>query len=156
MKINKIEYVPEIHTDSEGYKVPGYIEFKADSGTAKINALWFEEKKEKTMKRVVLLNTSIITSEGYFAYRKSSLDEAKELLQGTEMLSAIGHQSTAAILTELLSIEVPVNRITFSQEENDICIVFKLRGRPREGKIFTIEEIETIGYDFFLLTKENN
>jgi hypothetical protein len=123
--------------------------------------------------RVVLLNTSILTTYGVFAYRPISLDGAREFAQlaaggaiigGTlvptedaradgmgPLLSAIGHQSTADVLTTLLGVSVPVNRIEYRQEPGDLAVVFKLRGRPPEGKILAREEVESIGYDFGLL-----
>ena len=108
----------------------------------------------------VLLNTSILTAEGTFQLKKVTLEN---VLMGIDsdggpdsVLSAIGHESTAQILTELLGFEVPVNRIQFEQKEGEVAYVFKLRGRPAEGKILTREEIEAIGYDFFILVRLKN
>lgn len=69
------------------------------------------------------------------------------------LLSAIGHESTAQIMTELLETEVSVNRIQFEQESNQKAIVFKLNGRAPEGVILSKEEIAAIGYKFQLLEK---
>lgn len=69
-------------------------------------------------------------------------------------MSAIGHQSTADILTELLDMPIPMNRILFQQEPGQKAICFKLKGRPEEGKILSREEIEQIGYEFKLLEME--
>jgi hypothetical protein len=103
--------------------------------------------------KLAILNTSIVTSFGSFKYEPLSLENAHDLCHIKETLSAIGHQSTAEILTELLEIPVPMNRIQFSQEVGQSAIVFKLKGRPPEGKILSREEIETIGYEFGLLTR---
>lgn len=107
--------------------------------------------------RIVLLNTSIITKEGTFTYKKISLMDAQQNIdaykeQGLEVLSAIGHESTAQILSKLLGIEVKVNRMFYEQSPTDNVIVFKLNGRPEEGKILSTEDIEKIGYSFGLLT----
>lgn len=67
--------------------------------------------------------------------------------------SAIGHQATAEILSELLSVPVGVNRIEYSQQVGERAIVFKLRGRVPEGCILTRNQIEEIGYDFGLLER---
>jgi hypothetical protein len=75
------------------------------------------------------------------------------LIANRETLSAIGHESTAQILSDLLGIDVPVNRIQFAQQEEQTALVFKLQGRPPEGKILTREEIETIGYKFQILRR---
>lgn len=56
-------------------------------------------------------------------------------------------------MSALLGIHVPMNRIEFKQEVGQNALVFKLRGRPPEGKILTIEEITEIGYDFQLMTR---
>ena len=104
-------------------------------------------------KQLGILNTSILTSEGTFSLKSIALSDAQKLTQENDILSAVGHQSTAEILTELLGIEILVNRIQFEQEEGQQVLVFKLNGRPPEGKIFTREDIETIGYKFQLLEK---
>ena len=67
--------------------------------------------------------------------------------------SAIGHESTAEILTELLGVNVPVNRQNYVQGINDKAIVFKLKTRAPEGVILNREQIEEIGYEFGLLTR---
>ncbi len=100
---------------------------------------------------VALLNTSICTVDGKYELKSISLDAAKRIIGENDILSAIGHDSTAQILSDLLSIPVPVNRINFEQQPNQMAIVFKLNGRPPEGKILSREEIEQIGYSFKLL-----
>lgn len=103
--------------------------------------------------KLALLNTSIVTSNGVFELKDITLEEARKLASENELLSAIGHQSTAEIMTTLLNVQVEVNRIQFTQETNQQALVFKLNGRPAEGKILSAEEIEEIGYKFQLLTK---
>lgn len=107
------------------------------------------------MTKLAILNTSILTSEGTFTLQSISLDDAKKLIaeNENEILSAVGHQSTAEILTCLLGIEIPVNRIQFKQEAGQQALVFKLLGRPPEGKILSKEEVEAIGYKFQLLER---
>ena len=103
--------------------------------------------------KLAILNTSILTTEGTFTLKDITLEEARNLVTENEILSAVGHQSTADILTTLLETEVPMNRIMFEQETGQKALVFKLNGRPEEGKILTIKEISEIGYKFQLLTK---
>ena len=100
---------------------------------------------------IAILNTTILTADGDFTLQTISLDEAKELIQDREILSAVGHDSTAQILTELLARDIPVNRIQFTQQAGQKALCFKLNGRPQEGTILTAEEIEKIGYEFKLL-----
>jgi hypothetical protein len=102
---------------------------------------------------IALLNTSIATADGTYTLHTVSLNQAKDLVKGREILSAIGHASTAQILTEILGIDVPVNRIQFEQQPDQSALVFKLKGRPEEGKILSREEIEQIGYEFKVMTR---
>lgn len=104
--------------------------------------------------KLALLNTSIITTDGTFTLRTISHDEALELIQdANEIDSAIGHESTALIMTALLGVAVEVNRQIFQQQVGQQVLVFKLRGRPPEGKILTTAEIEQIGYSWQLLER---
>ncbi|MCC5946250.1 MAG: DUF1874 domain-containing protein, partial [Bernardetiaceae bacterium] len=36
----------------------------------------------------------------------------------------------------------------YSQQPDDVALVFKLKGRPQEGQILTRAEIEEMGYEF--------
>lgn len=103
--------------------------------------------------KTTLLNTSIITAYGSYRYEPISLDSAREIALTNNADSAIGHQVTADLLSQLFGFQVPVNRVNYEQQPGNLAIVFKLRGRPEEGKILTREEVEDIGYDFGLITR---
>lgn len=106
--------------------------------------------------KTAILNTTILTNNGNYNLEEISLNQAKQLLKTIEdenILSAIGHESTAVILTKLLETKIEVNRIMFSQEIGQKAICFKLNGRPPEGKILSLEDLEEIGYSFKLLTR---
>jgi hypothetical protein len=79
--------------------------------------------------------------------RKADIEEARQLLS-RGFTSAIGHQATAVMLTQLLGIEVPFNRITVKAEPGDILVHFVLRERIPEGKILTLEELQRLPFDF--------
>ena len=107
--------------------------------------------------KLAVLNTSIVTSYGSFTYEAIDLNVAKSFIRQADadgqLLSAVGHQSTADTITELTGVEVQMNRIQFAQEPGQKAIVFKLKDRAPEGKILDREEIEAIGYEFGLLTR---
>ena len=105
------------------------------------------------MEKLAILNTSILTSTGMYELRDITLQEAQQLVKDNNILSAIGHQSTADILTTLLETTIHMNRIMFEQEQGQKALVFKLNGRPEEGKILTQQEIEQIGYKFQILIR---
>lgn len=103
--------------------------------------------------KLAILNTSILTTTGTFELQDITLQEAQKLVKDNEILSAVGHQSTADIITTLLNVTVPMNRILFEQQEGQKALVFKLNGRPEEGKILTAEEIHQMGFKFQLLIR---
>lgn len=102
------------------------------------------------VRHIALLNTSILTDYGHFSYQARDLEYARGLIH-TERLpwkSYIGHESTAQLLSGLLGVQVPMNRELYRQNVGERALVFKLKGRPPEGKIMSLEEIEAIGYEF--------
>lgn len=103
--------------------------------------------------KILLLNAAIMTANGTFKLSNISLDEVKEMLTEENIMSAIGHNATADIMTELVGINIPANRIQAKQEPKQKAIIFKLLKRPEEGKILNREEIEEIGYEFLLLER---
>jgi len=105
--------------------------------------------------KLALLNTSIVTSDGAYTLEAVSLNEAKKLVSESEIDSAIGHEATAQILSELLGVAVPMNRQVFAQEKGQTALVFKLNGRPPEGQILDRQEIEKVGYSFKKLVRVN-
>lgn len=148
--ISKLDYVPGYVNETE----EGYIE---DAISKLITAGWtiIEEGKSPVMKKLALLNTSILTTTGNYTLIDISLNESRALIadNADNLDSAIGHQSTANVMTTLLGVDIPVNRQRFQHEVGQIALVFKLNGRQAEGKILTAEEIESIGYKFQLLTR---
>ena len=107
---------------------------------------------------LTLLNTSILTNYGSYQYEPlEDAESARAVVRNCEdgIQSAIGHQSTADILSTLLEISVQVNRIEFRQPVGyeGRALIFKLKGRPPEGVILTAEELQAIGYEFGLLTR---
>ena len=105
--------------------------------------------------KLALLNTSILTDDGVYNLHTISLEEARELVweNKSNLDSAIGHESTAEIMTKLLGVHIPVNRQTFAQKVGQTALVFKLNKRPQEGTILSKEEIEEIGYRFQILLR---
>ena len=105
--------------------------------------------------KLALLNTSILTTEGNYTLTDITLKQAQQIVKDNEnnLDSAIGHQSTAEIMTTLLGVDIPVNRQMFSQVVGQKALVFKLNSRQEEGKILTVPEIEAIGYKFQVLER---
>lgn len=117
-----------------------------------INKIISETIKEEEDNSIVIFNTAILTDFGSYDYSEISLNEAKDLVKDG-FRSALGHQATCDIISKLLDIDVKMNRINYKQKDGETVLVFKLKGRPEEGKILTVDEIEEVGYTFGLLKK---
>ena len=101
---------------------------------------------------LTILNTSILTTYGRYSYRQATMDEAKAMVSDG-FQSAIGHQSTADVISTLLGVKISMNRIIYKQNKGDQALVFKLNGRPEEGKILSVKDIEVIGYSWGVLER---
>jgi hypothetical protein len=111
------------------------------------------------MHKLAILNTSIVTADGSYTLESITPESALYLArsavgaEGAGIDSAVGHESTAQILSTLLGVEVPVNRQLFAQQVHQQALIFKLNGRPEPGKELSQEELEAIGFSFKLLTR---
>lgn len=103
--------------------------------------------------KILLLSTPVLVVDGTYSLSSISIDEARKLLQNG-FLSAVGHQSTADVLSGLLGIKVPMNRVTLGEEhfqKGQKAVVLKLLKRPPEGAILDKKQIEECGFGFKLL-----
>lgn len=102
--------------------------------------------------KTTILNTSIITAYGSYSYKPCSLEQARVLVQNG-FQSAVGHESTAQVISTILGIDCPVNRMQYKQGPGDMALVFKMKARAPEGKILTVEELEVVGYEWGTLER---
>jgi len=92
-------------------------------------------------------------SSGTIALIKEiSLTEAKQNLDTTNWISAVGHEVTADVLTILLDHKVEFNRmnLSLSAGDNVICVIPSFRAS--EAREFTQDEIKTAEYRCFHIT----
>jgi len=78
--------------------------------------------------------------------RPISLEEVKSLLQEGNYVSAVGHPATAEVLSALLGVRVPPNRVAIQLRSGDVLIVFQISVRLAEGQILSAEEVQSL-YD---------
>jgi len=78
------------------------------------------------------LSSAVLTAFGTYRYSPLSPEEARHLIYGG-FVSAIGHRETARAASEILGIEIPVNRVEVRMEPGDRAIVIRLRHRPPAG-----------------------
>jgi len=69
-----------------------------------------------------------------------SVGEVKALLK-EGFISAVGHESTARVLSKLLGTEVPFNRAQISIKEGDVIVSFQFLIRLPEGKVLGEDEV---------------
>ena len=99
---------------------------------------------------IYITNTSIIPQnyEGAVEISNVSLPYVKELLEKYEFQSAIGHESTASLLTRILGIEIKMNRVQIEVVEGDVILAFQLKKRLQEAAELSEEELKSLEYSF--------
>ena len=103
-----------------------------------------------------LCSTTVVPAGAYGTWKvePTSLQEARLMAAGESWVSAVGHESTAEVMSALLQAEVPANRFTIKPEAGDRFLCFKLDSRPPEGAILDRQTLESLGYSFVLMTYE--
>ncbi len=102
---------------------------------------------------IYIINSPVLTNFGSYEYKECTVDDLKKILRNNEFISAVGHEETATLLTRLLDVHIPYNRIVVHQEAGDIFIVIKPKARLEINKIYSETDIENIGYELGILTK---
>ncbi len=100
-----------------------------------------------------LFNTTVIPQGAFGAWEISpvSLPDAQAIIRRECWISAIGHASTAEVMSSLLETDVQMNRIQVRPAPGDQFLCFRLLQRAPEGAILNREEIEAIGYEWALM-----
>jgi len=80
-------------------------------------------------------------AQGVFSYKRISLDEAREKVKNNGYISAVGHQATAQLMSILLGVDVPYNRIQIKTNAGDEILVCQILVRLEEGRVLTLDEM---------------
>lgn len=103
---------------------------------------------------VTLLNAPVMTTDGLYRLITIRPDAARALVHSRGFRSAIGHAESAQLLSLLLGVECPVNRIDYCQKAGELALVLRLARRLPEGLVLrSIKEIEAVGYTLALLER---
>lgn len=76
-----------------------------------------------------LMNSSVIVHDGIYELFSITIGQAKSFMKDKKVLSAIGYQETADVITEILGINVNASRNKVMMEKGDEALVFKLYNR---------------------------
>jgi len=100
--------------------------------------------------KIILLNALVTSSKIPLILKTkplNNLDEVKKLVKDREIVSFIGHEATAQLLTTLLNKPVPTNRSMYDPRPNEVAVVVRLKKRlekPEDVKNVKPEDIEFI------------
>jgi len=129
------------------------MEVDHDKGNIKMD--YWEKRKSKgceKMRKLYLLNAPIMPNEGVYIYNTLSKEKFIESFNRNkeyyEVVSAIGHQSTADLLTKILGYKVEMNRINIEMKDGDMALVVRIKTRLPEGQILTDEDLEKVEVEF--------
>jgi hypothetical protein len=138
---------------AEKIKISGYFKWIDPAwGDARAELKYDLSALEKMLYITNAFSLSMIQQkETIIKVKEVSKEEVKRIIQKEGFISAVGHQSTAQILSELLDIPIPFNRIQIKLNPGDIIIVFQILARIEEGKVLTKEEILSLPFKFFLI-----
>jgi len=78
--------------------------------------------------------------------RRLTLDEAKQIVRNSKVISAVGHEATSKLLSQLLEFPVEFNRTAVYLHPGDCALHFYLKTRLPEGKILNEEELKRLDY----------
>ena len=79
-------------------------------------------------------------------FQKLTVKEAKDYFnyaqeRGYNIISAIGHEGTARLLSQILNHDIPFDRKQISLSRFDCGLIITLAFRPEEGRVYSYEEL---------------
>jgi hypothetical protein len=92
----------------------------------------------------------MLPGEVYLRVKEIDAQTTSEILKSQQFISAIGHESTAKLLTALLGVEVPYNRIQVRLQKGD-RLVFQLLTRLEEGRVLDEDELRRLPHKFYIV-----
>lgn len=70
-----------------------------------------------------------------------TLDEFCGEVRGGGYVNAVGHQSTAEVISTLCGVDINANRVEVRLGGESELLLVQLTGRPPEGKVYTDQEL---------------
>ncbi len=100
-----------------------------------------------------LLNSPVLSSYGQWSFEGAlSIDDVRDRF-ADGFVSAIGHKDTALFVSDVLGVNCEFKRQAIFMLPGDEAVVFYIKGRPKEGVILTLDELNALPYEFALLKR---
>lgn len=100
-----------------------------------------------------IINAPILTDYGLWDFSGPlTIAEAQNLLSA-DFVSAIGHEASASVLSQILDITIPVNRIQITMRLGDSALILRLIQRLPEGKVLAEDELKALDFELGLLKR---
>ena len=100
------------------------------------------------------LSINMLQDHSALEIKAISVEEAKKILQweldhNRTFVSCVGHEPTAKLMSTLLGIEIPFNRISVKLQTWDTLLVFQLLQRLPEGVVLNEDALNSIQHKWF-------
>lgn len=102
---------------------------------------------------IALFNGMVCTSNGLYRISDLTGAEARELVGRYGYVSAVGHEASAQVLSDILGAPVEMNRIQYVQAVGQKAIALVLEIRPAEGEVLSAAEMRAIGFCLKLMER---
>ena len=99
-----------------------------------------------------ILNSPILTSYGYWKFEGPLSIVIAQAIVSNGFTSAVGHSASSDILSRLLNVTIPVNRIHITLRPGDRALILRLMLRQPEGKVLNEIELNALPFELGLLT----
>jgi hypothetical protein len=101
-----------------------------------------------------LMNSPILTEYGDWRFEGPlSVEAARQHIMSAPFTSAIGHDSAARFMSQLLRMEIPANRVAITMLPGDQALVLRILTRLAEGAVLDSAAMHAIPYNLSLLTR---
>jgi len=106
-----------------------------------------------SMHKLYLMNSPVLPGFGRYEFEGPISVARARLILADGFVSAIGHEGSALLLSEILGQHVTFNRQQVTLLPGDQALVLRLQQRLPEGQILSFSELSTLPYELGLLSR---